>query len=175
MISTFEEFVNYYKKYGKCPNQLSKPLHGFNERQLLSRWESYQKAQTKKSYKQEKGTFSDSKWVQVCSSVDKRDNNQCRFLSKLKIDKPADYKYIIDTCPYNLIATLDHAHVIARSSSSNLYYEKDNIYLLSRVIHSRLDQYRNPITGQFSTKDEIMYWWKYIIGDTVYEKLLGQK
>lgn len=175
MISTFEEFCKYYSKYGRCPNQLAKPNHCLTERELQSKWSSYQKAQTKQSTKQTKGTYDDSKWVQVCEEVDRRDRNKCRFLSKLLIDNPGDYRYIIQTCPCTLIQKLDHAHIISRSESAGLYYEKDNIILLSRVIHSRIDQYLHPITGRSITSDERDSWWKYIISEELFCNLQDRK
>lgn len=172
MLKSFDDFVEYYSKYGKCPNQLSKPNHTLNEKELLSKWKSYSKAKVKSSQKIQKGVIGDPLWDEVSDIVWKRDKGQCRFLSKLKIDKYEDYKYIINVAPFNLIKTLDLAHVIPRSKSSNLYYNSNNIVLLSRYVHSSLDTYHDPITGKSITKHRVEQWWKYIVGEEQYEKLL---
>jgi len=59
---TFEEFVNQYKKYGKCPGQMSKPGHTLNERELRTRYEKYIKLKEKKI---QKGSWDDPKWKKL--------------------------------------------------------------------------------------------------------------
>lgn len=167
----FEQFCEHYQKYGKCPNQLSKPLHILNEKELLTKWKSYCKAKTKSSQKIQKGVIGDPLWDEVSDIVWKRDK-ECRLLSKLKIDKFEDYKYFISSNPYSLIQKLDLAHIISRSASKNLYYDPDNIIILNRVSHSFMDQYCDPITGKSITKDQRENWFRYIVGDDKYEKLL---
>lgn len=167
----FDQFCEHYKKYGKCPHQLSKPLHTLNEKELLSKWKSYSKAKVKSSQKVSKGVAGDPLWDEVSDIVWKRDK-ECRLLSKLKIDKFEDYKYFISSNPYSLIQKLDLAHIISRSASKNLYYDPDNIILLSRPAHSLLDSYHDPIYGKAITKDEREDWFRYIVGNEKYEKLL---
>ena len=169
---TFEDYCTFYKKYGKCLNQLSKPKHTLNEKELFSKWKSYSKAKVKSSQKVQKGVVGDPFWDEVSNLVWKRDEGKCRFLSKLKIDKYEDYWYIINIAPYDLLQKLDLAHVIPRSKSKKLYYDPDNIVLLSRYVHSSLDTYHDPITGKSITKSQVDNWWKYIVGEDKYEKLL---
>jgi len=171
MIKTFEEFCIYYSNYDRCPNQLSKPNHIFNEKELLSKWKSYSKAHIKRSQKLQKGVAGDPLWDEVSDIVWKRDK-ECRLLSKLKIDKPESYLYIINHSPYNLLQKLDLAHVISRSASKKLYYDPDNIILLSRPVHSLIDSYHDPVCGKAINKEERENWLRYIIGNDNYEKLL---
>jgi len=172
MIKTFEDFCIYYTTYGKCPNQLSKPNHTFNEKELLSKWKLYSKAKTKSSEKTQKGVSGDPLWDEVSDLVHTRDKEQCRLLSKLKVDNPKDFQYIIDTNSYGLLQKLDLAHVISRTASKNLYYDPDNIILLNRVSHAYLDSYHCPVTGKSISKEEREDWLKYIVGNETYEKLL---
>lgn len=171
MIKTFEEFKSYYLKNGKTPNMMGKPKNKFNDKQLNSKWESYQK-----SFRKEKkvvGKIGDEQWDEVSKFVHKRDNETCRLLIKLQIDNPEAYRYILSTYPFT--NQLDLAHVIPRSNSKKLYYEKDNIILLNRASHSSLDTYHDPISGKSITKEEVQKWWMYIIGEDNYFNLIERK
>jgi 5-methylcytosine-specific restriction endonuclease McrA len=161
MIS-FEEFVDQYKKYGKCLGQISKPGHILNERELKTRYEKYIKP---KKEKIQKGSWDDPKWKEVADIVWKRDKGQCRLLSRLKIDNLEMYMYFINTNLPSLYTKLDLAHVIPRSQSSELYYEPNNIVLLNRISHSWLDSYHHPVTGKSITKEEREEWWEYILNE----------
>jgi 5-methylcytosine-specific restriction endonuclease McrA len=159
---TFEEFVSIYKKYGKCPGQMSKPGHILNERELQTRYEKYCKP---KKEKIQKGSWDDPKWKEVADIVWKRDKGQCRLLSKLKIDNFDLYMYFINNNLPSLYSKLDLAHIIPRSQSSELYYDPSNILLLNRVSHSWIDTYHDPVTGKSLTKEEHEKWWRYILNE----------
>lgn len=159
---TFEEFVNQYKKYGKCPGQMSKPGHMLNERELGTRYEKYIKLKEKKI---QKGSWDDPKWKEVADIVWKRDKGECRLLSRLKVDNLNLYMYFIENNISTLYKKLDLAHIIPRSKSSELYYEPNNIILLNRVSHSNLDTYHNPVTGEAINKEDHEWWWRYILDD----------
>jgi hypothetical protein len=51
-------------------------------------------------------------------------------------------------------------------------YLDENIVLLCRQVHHALDDCCHPITGETITKEERDSYWKRIIGETLYEKLL---
>ena len=165
---TFEEFVNQYKKYGKCPGQMSKPGHILNERELKTRYEKYIKPKKEKT---QKGSWDDPLWQEVADKVWKRDKSECRLLSKLKIDNPELYLYFVNNNMKSLYTKLDLAHIIPRSQSRILYYEEENLILLNRISHSLLDSYHNPITGESINKVQHDEWWVYIIGNELWKKL----
>lgn len=169
---TFEEFVNAYKKHGKCPGQMSKPRHTLNERELKTRYEKYSKLKEKKI---QKGSWDDPLWQEVADIVWKRDKSQCRLLSKLKVDNPELYMYFIKNNMKSLYTKLDLAHIVPRSQSKALYYEEENLILLNRVSHSLLDLYHNPITGESINKVQHDEWWQYIIGHELWRKLNDNK
>ena len=169
---TFDEFVESYEKFGKCPGQMTKPKNRLNEKQLLTRFENFSK---EKKEKVQKGSWDDPLWQEVADKVWKRDKSECRLLSKLKIDNPNLYLYFIKNNMKSLYTKLDLAHIIPRSQSAELYYEPSNIILLSRLVHSNLDTYHDPITGKAITKEEQERWWRYIVGDFVYDSLLNIK
>lgn len=159
---TFEDFVAIYEKTGKCPQQMSKPKHTLNERELKSRYEKYIKP---KKEKVQKGSWDDPLWQEVADKVWKRDKSECRLLSKLKIDNPDLYLYFIKNNMKSLYTKLDLAHIIPRSQSAELYYEPTNLILLNRVAHSNLDTYHDPVTGKPITKEEHEKWWRYILNE----------
>lgn len=174
MIKTFEEFESYYKKNNKTPNMISKPKNPLNNKQLLSKWISYQKPFSKeKKVKKTKIKEIDTQWEEVSILVHARDKEQCQLLKKLKVDNIEAYMYILST--YMLTSQLDLAHVIPRSASKNLYYNPDNLRLLNRASHSMLDSYHDPITGKAITKEEVRAWWMYIIGEENYNNLIERK
>lgn len=158
----FEDFVAIYEKTGKCPQQMSKPKHTLNERELKTRYEKYIKPKKEKA---QKGSWDDPKWKEVADKVWKRDKSECRLLSKLKIDNPDLYLYFIKNNMKSLYTKLDLAHIIPRSKSSELYYEPTNLILLNRVAHSNLDTYHDPVTGKSITKEEHEKWWRYILNE----------
>lgn len=168
MIENFEQFLEFYEKYGKTPNMLSVPKNKLNLIQLQSKWKSYSKAIDKKMNKTYKGSYDDPLWADVVEKVIERDKNVCRFLTILSKD---DILYMNQHYPHSVLKILDPAHVFARTKSHNLYYCTDNIYQINRVSHGFLDTYKHPITGKPISREERKNWWIKIIGQEIYEEL----
>lgn len=164
MITTFDEFKAFYFEYGKTPNMMGKPKHTLNEKELLVKWKSYQKANIQKEFEV------DEEWEALKIFIHARDKS-CRFLQRLRLERPNDYKYMLQNYPPDLLSTYDLAHVIRRSKSKKLYYDKENIVLLCRAVHSNLDSYHHPITGVVISKTEVVDWWQWIIGEELFDKL----
>lgn len=61
-----------------------------------------------------------------------------------------------------LADTLDCAHAFGRSG--DLKYDESHIFLISRFFHSRLDQYRDPVTGKNINEEERNAWFERIRG-----------
>ena len=167
---TFEKFKDEYEKRGKCPGQMSAPKNPFNDKQLEERWKRYCEVKSVKNK-----SSKDERWTEVSELVHKRDREQCRFLSKLKVDNPDKYMYFIHNNIRGLYMRLDVAHVIPRTLSKALYYEPNNLVLLNRVSHSLLDTYHDPVTGKAITSRQVEDYWKYIIGVEKYEELKENK
>jgi hypothetical protein len=56
--------------------------------------------------------------------------------------------------------TIDRAHIFSAASYPKLIYNVNNIVSLHRYIHQRMDEYRNPLTGeQISDMNFHFYWW----------------
>jgi len=163
---TFDSFVEFYEKYGKTPNQINKPKNKFNEQQLRSKYVSYSKTYDKKIEKLNKV---DERMEEVFSLVDVRDNFSCRLLIKLSTQ---ELFYISRTVGNYFLKPIDHAHIFPRSTHPHLKYDVDNIVLLSRLFHSRLDEFRDPITGEYIGKVMAGKWWCFILGSPQFNSLI---
>lgn len=178
-IDSFESFCNYYQRWRKTPGMMSVPKNELNEKQLLTKYEKYCKVQAKKLEKKPKGLKQSTKgnqldelWIEMVELVKIRDNCECQFL---KLSSEDDRKWFYKTYPYNLIQTLDIAHVIPRSKSTKLYYDLDNLRVLNRVSHGFLDTYKHPLYGTPISREDRDNWWKKIIGEDTYNSLEENK
>jgi hypothetical protein len=104
------------------------------------------------------------RWGRIRKEVFSRDSYKCRLLSILSEDEKSGLP--LD----GLNKKLDPAHVFGRGSHPHMKYEVDNVVTLSRLFHNRLDQYKNPLTGEDISLDETYEWWKRIAGN-VWESL----
>ncbi len=161
---TKDEYIHTYEKYGKTINQMNKPKNPLNKKQLETLYNKYVKTETKKLNK----TFGDNKLNEVYTRVDIRDSNSCRLLNLLT---PEEYNYIYMSADNYFLTPIDHAHVYPRSTHPHLKYEEDNIVLLSRLFHSRLDQFQDPVTGQYIGPEMCKQWWNLILGPNQVESL----
>jgi len=59
--------------------------------------------------------------------------------------------------------TLDCAHVLPASARPDLIYSPDNVYLVSREFHRRLDDHQDPLTGDPIDKNEHYWWWYRVV------------
>jgi len=145
----FREFQEYYKKYKRCPNDAFVRKNPYTGKQLETRYKKYVRKQSKK---------------EITSNIRelaiKRDRNQCQ-LYKLLTRQDRD---IVDSQLFKETMHLDMAHVFNKSSYPELKYELDNVVMIYRLFHNRLDTQCNPITGKPIDKKELEKWWKVIIG-----------
>jgi len=162
----FNEFIEFYEKYGKTPNQINPQKNKLNEAQIRAKFVAYEKAEIKKDQKKLK---KDERLLSVYAWVDERDNYSCRLLNKLSVQ---ELLYVSNTNGVFLLSIIDHAHILPRSTHSYLKYDVDNIVLLSRLFHSRLDEFRDPITGEYIGKVMAGQWWQYILGSPQHDSLL---
>ena len=58
---------------------------------------------------------------------------------------------------------VDHAHVFEVSAYPGYYTNDDNVYLVCRGAHRRLDDWQDPVTGKPSDKSTHWYWWWRVI------------
>lgn len=118
----------------------------------------------------------DPYWKECKDIVDKRDKKRCRFLACIS----AKEYYMMKGEGQSQI---DHAHIFSASSEPSLIYEPKNVVCLTRFIHRRMDDFKNPLTGKPVELNEHYYWWYRIFTARIfdfdvninYEKLLKQE
>ena len=112
----------------------------------------------------------DKEWLAVREFVLDRDNFECRLAKVLSIEEGTGLR-----ASFYQRQSLDVAHIVRRSQSTKLYYDPTNLVTLSRKYHSRLDMYKNPLTGKSATKEEIQNWWIRIVGKKTWNHLQNQR
>lgn len=181
MIDNFEDFKRYVDKYNRLPNGFSSLTKPLNDRQLLKKFETYTKRENKKieKKKQKKRPFSheDEQWVSLKEDISILDKDECQLLESLRIMSEEDSSYLPMYREAQKVSRsqprLDPAHVLARSGYHLLKYDIENVILLSRVFHSRLDFGKNPLTGQNCSREEILDWWDITL--TARSKVFGKE
>lgn len=104
----------------------------------------------------------DPYWAKVKKIVTKRDGN-CKFLQCLSAK---EYYSLVPGHP----TIKDCAHIFSAGTHPDKIYWTDNVVLLSRYIHRRMDDFQNPLTGDsLSSKNEHYYWWYRIKESAVIE------
>lgn len=58
---------------------------------------------------------------------------------------------------------LDGAHIVPRSTLPAHIYNRDNVILLGRFLHSRIDNYLDLVTGEFIGQQGSADWWTRIM------------
>jgi hypothetical protein len=162
----FEDYRDYYLKNGRCIDQIRKPNNRLTDSALQTKYKSYVRKEQKKLDKI-LNYSADSDWESVRAYVFERDGHKCRLWSILTTEEKDFFK----ECGGYLTKTLDPAHIIPRSISSNLYYIPENIITLDRIFHSRLDNQVCPLSGLPIKKEDIDDWWIRIVGKRIWEML----
>lgn len=162
---TLEEFMEFYRSYGFCKGDTYRRKNPYTPSQLKTRYKKYIRKLEKQEEKQEEDKIT---YVDIKNQVYTRDTNRCRLYNKLSPYQQIEVSELLSSDQFG---TLDIAHVFSRGVYPHMKYDVDNMVLLYRLFHSRLDAHLNPITGKYIANEELEDWWKLIIGNTLYEKL----
>ena len=92
------------------------------------------------------------KWEEVKKIVDQRDKRSCQFIKCLFIP---EFHQLKKEYP----SQIDRCHIFASGSHPEQTYNPKNIITLNRTYHKRMDEYRNPVTGDSCDLKEHWYWW----------------
>jgi hypothetical protein len=111
----------------------------------------------------------DMEWVKTREIVYRRDQNKCQILSKMPLRVTLR---LVKFAPKSLLSIVDPAHVFARSTHPHMKYDPDNVILLNRFSHSSIDDMRDPITSNPISREEHDEWWKMIVGEERWERLV---
>ncbi len=152
---TFDEFEEYYKKHNICPDDAFIRKNPYTYHQLITRYKKYCKKHMEKTKSQ-----------LLREEALKRDK-YCQISVLLNGWEQAHIRQEI----FGELNQLDMAHVFNKSSRPDLKYDIDNVIMIKRIFHNRLDCQLDPITGKGITKEELKNWWMKIIGKDKYNKL----
>lgn len=111
----------------------------------------------------------DKKWKALKEFVSTRDRRRCQFAKNLIMK---DFLLLQKYAPSVLLNRIDHAHVFPVGLYPHMCYIESNVVLLNRWTHHNLDSCRHPITGEDIKREERDSFWKEIIGESRYERLL---
>jgi hypothetical protein len=150
-----DEFVKFCEKK-RCPR------HSFVTKNCLKK--SKQDTCYQKFISKVKEVKVDEELKNTYDIVLKRDKGKCRLLAILTKD---ELSLIVEP-----LGTIDNAHIFGKGAYPHLKYDHENIILLHRLFHSRLDTGRDPITGKPSDALHKEYWWMRVLGKEKYDKLL---
>jgi predicted nucleic acid-binding protein len=163
---------------GKCNRTTVKSTQCLKEYKQKLCFDKYNKQLDKNKVKHElqslknknKDADIDYKWIEVRETVKLRDGNMCRLYPTLTKEEKI---YLLKSQKDNLWLnkTLDPAHVLSRSSTPCLVYDPENIVILGRLFHSRLDNLQNPLTGESVSVEERNQWWIRIVGQELWDSL----
>jgi len=163
---TFDQYKDYYEKWGKCVTQLTKPKQHLNEKQLKSSYNRYVKSEEKKILKRDRMLFNRQD-TELRKNIFARDHYYCRLDKILFKD---EYKLLKENAQH-LHILLDPAHVFGKGAYPHMRFDEDNIVVLNRYSHSMLDTQKNPLTGEAISKEEKIKWWIRIVGKELYQEL----
>jgi len=166
-LFSYNEFISYYEEYKRFPIGIYTPKRKLNANQLQAYYKKYSdkiiKAEKKREEYFENIEKQDSLSYNVKEKVIKRDKNKCRLWEILNAEERE--KAIQNGYNVPLAKKVTLAHVIRRSSKKELINTVCNIYQISLLFHERLDNYKNPLTGENISKEQVLLWWKRIINN----------
>lgn len=163
MINKVDFSINCNKGY--CAGVSIKSKKCFTESKQLKCYSKYIE-------KNNKVFVEDKEWSGVVNLLKDRDGDSCRLLKILNIE---EYTQVLPEILKNFGSykePLDPAHIFKRNTHPELKYDLDNLVLLHRFFHSRIDSYKDPVTGKHLSKEEVAAWWKRIVGVELYNSLV---
>lgn len=116
-------------------------------------------------------TSSDAEWKAVKEKIRARDKGICRLLRVLTVKEALLLKR---TAPGYMLTQLDPAHVFPVGVHPDWCYLEDNLVTLNHYSHSNLDNMRSPIDGRPISREDRDDWWKRIVGNAQYSRLMAE-
>lgn len=181
---TFEKFVEFYKKNGKCINSIYFPKKPLTKEQLKQKYENllkqFEKNKQKKIESKEKrenrivenAKKGDPEWEETRRIVFERDGGKCQLLKFLIDCGQYDTARELRESANSFVKITDPAHIYPRSTCPQLKYDLDNVVCLNRFSHSMLDTYRDPINGKdiIDIEQRLLYF-QLMVGSERIERL----
>lgn len=171
MAKTYEEFVSFYKSKGilDMGTSIRRPSKPLNDRQLQRAYKQYlHKLEIQKEKIKAKQSQPRSRDSELSEFIRNRDGNKCRLVWLLS---DIEYQEWLSN-QGGQGSTIDAAHVFGKNAYPWMRYIPENIVCLNRFSHNSLDTYRSPLNGKIISKEEHENWWKRIVGEETYAKLV---
>ena len=92
----------------------------------------------------------DIEWSRLREVLRKRDK-YCRLTECLTIRESKLIKEVG--------GRLDCAHLFSAANYPELIYEKRNVYRINSTSHRMLDEFKDPVTGEFLDRNKHQWWW----------------
>ena len=156
-IIDFEKFVLNCQQ-GKCLRRTLTSKQCQKESKQIKCYNKY-KEQKEKEYKKQFEDV-DFLWLELKDEIKLRDES-CMLEKILTVEEIQIVEKQDDYWLNNKF--LDCSHIVPRQSCPNQIYNADNIILLGRMFHSRLDNYCDPVTGIFIGMEGMADWWTRIM------------
>ena len=172
-----EDFIEKCRS-GKCLRQTIKSKQCEKDSKKI---QCYKKYVTKKEKEYAKDNI-DYEWEDLKRDITIRDMS-CLVTKILTIQ---ELKQLEKEEGFWLNHHTDGAHIVSRSQSLKNVYNRDNVVLIGRFFHSRLDQGLDLITGEFIGFEGSKEWWNRIMHenglwkkdytyDDFYKEITGEK
>ena len=139
-----------------CKGDAFRRKNKYTEKQLKTKYEKYMRKHN------EEGLSRDQ---EIREEVLRRDMG-CRLFEVLT------WQEKIEVAKANIDTTgTDVAHIFNKSTYPHMRYDINNVVLLCRTFHNRLDTYKHPITGKSICKADTERFWMRIVGTKMYDEL----
>ena len=164
---SFEEFRASYEKTGMIPLSIGKRSKPLTDEALNLSYKKYcakiEKQEKRLAEKMQGGNDEEKKFVKAVRDRDE----DCVLTDRLDLDAFR----LVKNDPIFKQGVLDVAHIISRARAPHVKYDPDNAVLLNRLFHSRIDTYRNPISGQPMSEEQREKWLQILVGDERWKRL----
>lgn len=100
----------------------------------------------------------DPVWEETKKQVIEQTGNGCHLLACLS---PMELDSILQEglLKHKELGLVDGAHILPRGAHPQHKYNSDNIILIKRLFHTRLEQYQDPLTAQYIGKEATQEWY----------------
>jgi hypothetical protein len=142
---------------GRCLRQTIKSKQCEKESKQRYCYKKYV-AKKEKEYKKQ---FEDKdyRWEDLKEEIKLRDSS-CLFTKIATMD---ELRILESREDWWISKFIDGAHVVSRAEAPSQIYNVNNVILLNRYIHSKLDQFINPITLEFMGLEGKALWFTRIM------------
>lgn len=164
---TAEEYTSYYYDNGsrRLYDDQYDRSNILTEKQILSHYKKYVERLFKKTE-----IVRDEEWDRMKASLP----NRCEFMDRLIATGNGEYIELIESLSNGLCKTIDMAHIFSRGGYPHMKYDIDNVVSINRYSHNNLDSMRDPISGDSIDKSVVEGWWRFIVGDERFDRLLKE-